>query len=103
MTQTSAQKQNTHSNAVSAPGKRFFDTGGPRTIGRGRKSRRSARWRSEDFVAGDECPKNATSLLGTRFFALHRVGSDDIGRWEGAGTPLVSATVPKISKNLEKT
>ena len=37
-----------------------------------------------------------------RFFALHIVGSDDIGRWEGAGTPLVSATVPKISKNLEK-
>ena len=41
-------------------------------------------------------------VLGTRFFALHIVRSDDIGRWEGAGTPLVSATVPKISKNLKK-
>ena len=24
-------------------------------------------------------------------FALHMVGSDDIGRWEGTGTPFVTA------------
>ena len=42
-TQTSAR--HTHSDAVSVPGKRFFYTGGPRTIGRGHNFRRYGRWR----------------------------------------------------------
>ena len=35
-------------------------------------------------------------------FALHIVGSDDIGRWDGADTPYMTVSLPKISKNLEK-
>ena len=57
---------------------------------------KGARVLLEYFMVDKECSRDAV-------FALHMVGSDDIGRWEGAGTPHKSATVSKISKNLKKT
>ena len=48
---------------VSARHDRFLNTGGLRAAGGGRKKRRSGRLLSEDFVAGDESPKNATSRM----------------------------------------
>ena len=47
---------------VSVPDSRLFHAGGPRTTGGTRNVRRSGRFRIEEFVARDDCPKNATSL-----------------------------------------
>ena len=46
---------------MSVPDSRLFHAGGPRTTGGTSNVRRRAMSQHEDFVTGDECPKNATS------------------------------------------
>ena len=55
---------------VSVQDSRLFYTRGLRAAGGARKKRRSARLLSEHFVAGDDSPKNATSLFLFLFLFL---------------------------------